>query len=82
MLIQYFYFILLPLYQSCAVFSVFVAILLAVILQHVIRLLCFRGHSRTAELNSQDVLEQLTAQQQLLYRLIGCRVILSYPCSR
>ncbi|PWZ34705.1 putative clathrin assembly protein [Zea mays] len=32
-----------------------------------------KGHSRTTELNSQDLLEQLPALQQLLYRLIGCR---------
>ncbi|CAL4961940.1 unnamed protein product [Urochloa decumbens] len=32
-----------------------------------------KGHSRTRELNSQDLLEQLPALQQLLYRLIGCR---------
>jgi len=38
----------------------------------------FQGHSRTRELNSEDLLEQLPALQQLLYRLIGCRVILSY----
>ncbi|KAG2590964.1 putative clathrin assembly protein At2g01600 isoform X2 [Panicum virgatum] len=32
-----------------------------------------KGHSRTRELNSEDLLEQLPALQQLLYRLIGCR---------
>ncbi|KAG8055762.1 hypothetical protein GUJ93_ZPchr0001g29606 [Zizania palustris] len=32
-----------------------------------------KGHSRTRELDSQDLLEQLPALQQLLYRLIGCR---------
>jgi len=32
-----------------------------------------KGHSRTRELDSQDLLEQMPALQQLLYRLIGCR---------
>lgn len=32
-----------------------------------------KGHSRTRELNTQDLLEQLPALQQLLYRLVGCR---------
>ncbi|XP_077220084.1 putative clathrin assembly protein At2g01600 [Tasmannia lanceolata] len=32
-----------------------------------------RGHSRTRDLNDEDLLEQLPALQQLLYRLIGCR---------
>ncbi|KQK09311.1 putative clathrin assembly protein At2g01600 isoform X2 [Brachypodium distachyon] len=32
-----------------------------------------KGHSRTRELDSQDLLEQLPALQQLLYRLTGCR---------
>ncbi|KAG8077631.1 hypothetical protein GUJ93_ZPchr0007g4997 [Zizania palustris] len=32
-----------------------------------------KGNSRIRELNSQDLLEQLPALQQLLYRLIGCR---------
>ncbi|XP_062218497.1 putative clathrin assembly protein At2g01600 isoform X2 [Phragmites australis] len=32
-----------------------------------------KGHSRTRELDSQDLLEQLPALQQLLYRLIGCQ---------
>ncbi|AQK91936.1 Putative clathrin assembly protein [Zea mays] len=32
-----------------------------------------KGHSRTRELDSQDLLEQLPALQQLLYRLVGCR---------
>ncbi|KAF0917821.1 hypothetical protein E2562_021490 [Oryza meyeriana var. granulata] len=32
-----------------------------------------KGHSRTRELDSLDLLEQLPALQQLLYRLIGCR---------
>ncbi|AQK91929.1 Putative clathrin assembly protein [Zea mays] len=36
-----------------------------------------KGHSRTRELDSQDLLEQLPALQQLLYRLVGCRVIIS-----
>ncbi|WOK92546.1 clathrin assembly protein [Canna indica] len=31
-----------------------------------------KGHSRTRELDSEDLLEQLPALQQLLYRLIGC----------
>jgi hypothetical protein len=36
-----------------------------------------QGHSRTRELESQDLLDQLPALQQLLYRLVGCRVITS-----
>ncbi|VFQ79464.1 unnamed protein product [Cuscuta campestris] len=32
-----------------------------------------KGYSRTRELNSEVLLEQLPALQQLLYRLIGCR---------
>lgn len=32
-----------------------------------------KGHSRTRELDTEDLLEQLPALQQLLYRLIGCR---------
>ncbi|VAH22165.1 unnamed protein product [Triticum turgidum subsp. durum] len=32
-----------------------------------------KGHSRTRDLDSQDLLEQLPALQQLLYRLVGCR---------
>lgn len=32
-----------------------------------------KGHSRTRGLNSEELLEQLPALQQLLYRLIGCR---------
>ncbi|KAG1368157.1 putative clathrin assembly protein [Cocos nucifera] len=31
-----------------------------------------KGHSKTRELDSEDLLEQLPALQQLLYRLIGC----------
>ncbi|KAJ6811100.1 putative clathrin assembly protein [Iris pallida] len=31
------------------------------------------GHSRTRELDTEDLLDQLPALQQLLYRLIGCR---------
>ncbi|KAH6827753.1 ENTH/ANTH/VHS superfamily protein [Perilla frutescens var. hirtella] len=31
------------------------------------------GYSRTRELNSEELLEQLPALQQLLHRLIGCR---------
>ncbi|KAL5994603.1 hypothetical protein ACLOJK_024656 [Asimina triloba] len=31
------------------------------------------GRSRTRDLNSEELLEQLPALQQLLYRLIGCR---------
>jgi hypothetical protein len=38
----------------------------------------FQGYSRTRELKSQDLLEHLPALQQLLYRLIGCKVVLSY----
>ncbi|XP_044983519.1 putative clathrin assembly protein At2g01600 [Hordeum vulgare subsp. vulgare] len=32
-----------------------------------------KGHSRTRDLDSQDLLEQLPALKQLLYRLVGCR---------
>ncbi|OMO60651.1 ENTH/ANTH/VHS superfamily protein [Corchorus capsularis] len=32
-----------------------------------------KGYSRTRDLDSEDLLEQLPALQQLLYRLIGCR---------
>ncbi|XVE85434.1 hypothetical protein DITRI_Ditri17bG0090900 [Diplodiscus trichospermus] len=32
-----------------------------------------KGYSRTRELESEELLEQLPALQQLLYRLIGCR---------
>ncbi|KAJ6800781.1 putative clathrin assembly protein [Iris pallida] len=32
-----------------------------------------KGHSRTRELDTEDLLDQLPALQQLLYRLIGCR---------
>ncbi|KAJ4973283.1 hypothetical protein NE237_006457 [Protea cynaroides] len=32
-----------------------------------------KGYSRTRDLNSEELLEQLPALQQLLYRLIGCR---------
>ncbi|KAL6848995.1 hypothetical protein ACP4OV_021578 [Aristida adscensionis] len=32
-----------------------------------------KGHSRTRELDAQELLEQLPALQQLLYRLVGCR---------
>ncbi|XP_074579319.1 putative clathrin assembly protein At2g01600 [Curcuma longa] len=32
-----------------------------------------KGHSKTRELESEDLLEQLPALQQLLYRLVGCR---------
>nr|CAD1823473.1 unnamed protein product [Ananas comosus var. bracteatus] len=32
-----------------------------------------KGHSRTRELDTEELLEQLPALQQLLYRLIGCR---------
>ncbi|KAG6525247.1 hypothetical protein ZIOFF_015201 [Zingiber officinale] len=31
-----------------------------------------KGHSKTRELKSEDLLEQLPALQQLLYRLVGC----------
>ncbi|VAH78752.1 unnamed protein product [Triticum turgidum subsp. durum] len=33
----------------------------------------FQAHSQTRELDSQALLEQMPALQQLLYRLIGCR---------
>ncbi|GLT94414.1 hypothetical protein SLE2022_121550 [Rubroshorea leprosula] len=32
-----------------------------------------KGYSRTRELGSEDLLEQLPALQQLLFRLVGCR---------
>ncbi|KAJ3702389.1 hypothetical protein LUZ61_006094 [Rhynchospora tenuis] len=32
-----------------------------------------KGHTRTRELESEELLEQLPALQQLLYRLVGCR---------
>ncbi|CAJ1932518.1 unnamed protein product [Sphenostylis stenocarpa] len=32
-----------------------------------------KGHSRTRDLNSEELLEQLPALQQLLYCLVGCR---------
>ncbi|XP_042383043.1 putative clathrin assembly protein At2g01600 [Zingiber officinale] len=32
-----------------------------------------KGHSKTRELENEDLLEQLPALQQLLYRLVGCR---------
>ncbi|KAL9259833.1 putative clathrin assembly protein, partial [Drosera capensis] len=32
-----------------------------------------KGYSRTRDLDSDDLLEQLPALQQLLYRLVGCR---------
>ncbi|XP_047308281.1 putative clathrin assembly protein At2g01600 [Impatiens glandulifera] len=32
-----------------------------------------KGYSRTRELDSEELMEQLPALQQLLYRLIGCR---------
>ncbi|XP_011038608.1 PREDICTED: putative clathrin assembly protein At2g01600 [Populus euphratica] len=32
-----------------------------------------KGHSRTRDLDSEELLEQLPALQQLLYRLVGCR---------
>ncbi|KAJ8770089.1 hypothetical protein K2173_010134 [Erythroxylum novogranatense] len=32
-----------------------------------------KGYSRTRELDSEELLEQLPALQQLLYRLVGCR---------
>lgn len=34
----------------------------------------WQGYSRTRELDSEELLEHLPALQQLLYRLIGCRV--------
>ena len=33
-----------------------------------------QDYSRTSEFDSEELLEQLPALQQLLYRLIGCRV--------
>ncbi|KAF7808667.1 putative clathrin assembly protein [Senna tora] len=37
------------------------------------RWLLMEGYSRTRDLDSEELLEQLPALQQLLYRLIGCR---------
>lgn len=37
-------------------------------------IICFQGYSRTRDLDSDELLEQLPGLQQLLYRLIGCRV--------
>lgn len=34
-----------------------------------------QGYSRTRDLDGEELLEQLPALQQLLYRLIGCRVL-------
>ncbi|KAL8501755.1 hypothetical protein ACS0TY_021030 [Phlomoides rotata] len=31
------------------------------------------GYSKTRDLDSEELLEQLPGMQQLLYRLIGCR---------
>lgn len=33
-----------------------------------------QGYSRTRDLDSEQLLEQLPSLQQLLYRLMGCRV--------
>lgn len=33
-----------------------------------------QGYSRTRDLDDEELLEQLPALQQLLYRLVGCRV--------
>lgn len=38
-------------------------------------LICLQGYSRTRDLSSEELLEQLPALQQLLYRLIGCQVV-------
>lgn len=35
-----------------------------------------QGHCKTSGLECNDLLEQLPALQQLLYRLIGCRVLI------
>ena len=37
-------------------------------------LLNFQGQSRTRTLGQDDLLEQLPALQQLLFRLVGCQV--------
>ena len=37
-----------------------------------------QDYSRTRELDSEELLDQLPALQQLLYRLIGCRVFFLY----
>lgn len=40
----------------------------------------FQGHSRTRSLCCPDLLEQLPALQQLLFRLIGCQVKSNSSC--
>lgn len=37
--------------------------------------LLYQVHSRTRMLGADELLEQLPALQQLLYRLVGCQVI-------
>ncbi|KAK4409716.1 putative clathrin assembly protein [Sesamum angolense] len=37
------------------------------------RLECFRGYSRTRDLIGEELLDQLPALQQLLFRLVGCQ---------
>ncbi len=39
------------------------------------RFLLPKGHSRTRELDTVELLEQLPALQQLLHRLLGCQVL-------
>jgi hypothetical protein len=36
---------------------------------------CSQGHSRTRDLDTEDLLEHLPALQQFLYRLLGCQVL-------
>ena len=38
-------------------------------------ILDWQGYSRTRDLDGEELLVQLPALQQLLYRLIGCRVL-------
>lgn len=47
-----------------------------------------QGYSRTRDLESEELLEQLPALQQLLHRLVGCQVLFLvlfnvnfFPCS-
>ena len=41
----------------------------------ILRVVDWQGYSRTRDLDGEELLVQLPALQQLLYRLIGCRVL-------
>ena len=41
----------------------------------ILRVVDWQGYSRTRDLDGEQLLVQLPALQQLLYRLIGCRVL-------